>query len=125
MANTAITVSKKNGVLVPSQSSVQVVEGDSVAFSTADGTAVTLFFSPDSASILSPAPSGPVEVPAGGSLSFTFTKSGSGAFSVFFEPDAATPPASFPVQATTQLLLEIDPDQVGFEVQSSGGPRTG
>jgi plastocyanin len=116
MANTDITISKKDGVLVPSQSSVPVVQGDTVTFST-KGDSATLFFSPDAISILSPVPSAPVTIAAGGKTAFTFTSSKPGAYSVYFEPNASSPPASFPVRPSNLLLLEIDTSGIGF-----GGP---
>ena len=116
MANTDITISKKEGVLVPSQSSVPAVQGNTVTFSSQNVSA-TLFFSPDAVSILSPAPSAPVSIAAGGKTAFTFTSSKPGAYSVYFEPNASSPPASFPVRPSNLLLLEIDTSGVGF-----GGP---
>ena len=116
MANTDITISKKDGVLVPSQSSVPAVQGNTVTFS-AQSDSATLFFSPEAASILSPAPSAPVSIAAGGKTAFTFTSSKPGAYSVFFEPNASTPPANFPVRPSNLLLLEIDTRGIGF-----GGP---
>jgi hypothetical protein len=116
MANTDITIAKQDGALVPSQPSVPVVQGNTVTFS-APSAGATLFFSPDAISILSPSPSAPVTIAAGGKTAFTFTGSKAGAFSVFFEPNASTPPASFPVRPSNLLLLEIDTRGVGF-----GGP---
>jgi hypothetical protein len=116
MANTDISISSKDGALVPSQNSVSAVQGNTVTFS-APSVSATLFFSPDAVSILSPAPSAPVSIPAGGKTAFTFTSSKPGAYSVFFEPNASSPPANFPVRASNLLLLEIDTSQVGF-----GGP---
>jgi hypothetical protein len=116
MANTDITISKKEGVLVPSQSSVPAVQGNTVTFS-APSVSATLFFSPDAVSILSPSPSAPVSIAAGGKTAFTFTSSKPGAYSVYFEPNASSPPASFPVRPSNLLLLEIDTSGIGF-----GGP---
>ena len=96
MANTVITISMENGVLAPSQPSVSAVQGDTVTFSASDSA--TLFFSPGAVSILSPAPSAPVSIASGGKTAFTFTSSKPGAYSVFFEPNASTPPPGFPVR---------------------------
>ncbi len=122
MANTDITISKQDGVLVPSQHSVPVVQGDTVTFSTKSDSA-TLFFSPDAVSILSPAPSAPVTIAAGGKTVFTFTAAKTGAYSVFFEPNASSPPSGFPVRTSNLLLLEIDPSHVNFG-GPGGGPQT-
>lgn len=123
MANTDITISKKDGVLVPSQNSVPAVQGNTVTFS-AQSDSATLFFSPDAVSILSPAPSAPVTIAAGGKSAFTFTSSKPGAYSVYFEPNASTPPANFPVRPSNLLLLEIDTRGIGFG-GPGGGPQTG
>ncbi len=123
MANTDITISKQDGVLVPSQPSVPAAQGDTVTFST-KGDSATLFFSPDAIAILTPSPSAPVTIAAGGKTAFTFTSSKSGAYSVFFEPNASTPPANFPVRPSNLLLLEIDTRGVGFG-GPGGGPKTG
>lgn len=121
MANTDITVSNRNGVLVPSLSSVKVVEGDTVVFSVADRGSAALFFSPDAAAVLSPAPAGPVELAAGSKASFTFRSSQPGAYSVFFEPNSSSRPAAFPADSSEFLKLEIDFDiePGGFEVQNN------
>jgi plastocyanin len=116
MASTTITISSQDGVLVPSQPSVPVASGDTITFS-AQGVSATLFFSPGAIAILNPSPSAPVTIAAGGNTLFTFTSSSAGAYSVYFEPDASSPPASFPVQSSNLLLLEIDTSHVGF-----GGP---
>lgn len=118
MANTVITISLEDGVFVPSQPSVPVVAGNTVTFS-APSSSAALFFSPDSVSILNPAPSAPVTIAAGGQTAFTFTSSNAGAYSVFFEPNASTPPPSFPVSSSNLLLLEVDTSGIGF---GGGGP---
>ena len=108
MAHTDITITNDAGVLVPSSSSVPVVDGDTVAFSTTDGSSVVLFFSPGAVSVLSPVPSGPVTIAGGEDASFTFTSSEEGAYSVFFKTSGAPAPSHFPVRESNQLLLEID-----------------
>lgn len=119
MAHTEITLTNDNGTLVPGQPSVPVADGDTVAFSINDGNAF-LFFSPDAAAILSPAPVNPVEISASGQTVFTFTSSEPGAYSVFFEEDDDSVPAGYPVRESSVLLLEIDSDGSPF-----GGPITG
>jgi hypothetical protein len=120
MAHTDIILKQTDGVFVPSQPQVQVVKGDTFALSTSDGGLVALFFSPGAIPVLSPAPSVPTILAPGQKAEFTFTSSDSGAYSVFFEKDATTPPAHFPVRPSNLLLLEIDSSHSGF-----GGPESG
>jgi hypothetical protein len=120
MAHTDIILKLADGVFVPSQPQVPVVKGDTIAISTSDGGQVALFFSPGAVPVLSPAPSVPTVLAPGQKAQFTFTSSDSGAYSVFFEKDASTPPAYFPVRPSNLLLFEIDSSHSGF-----GGPDSG
>jgi len=115
MANTTITLTNEQGALVPSQPSVPVSSGDTVAFSTSDGSMAFLFFSPDAIAALSPAPSNPVEVSSVPAV-FTFTSSDPGAYSVYFETaaDATTP--AFPLLPSNLLMLEVDLSHVTYSV---------
>ena len=120
MAHTDIILKEVDGIFVPSQSQVSVVKGDSIAFSTSDNRQVALFFSPGAVQVLSPAPSVPMVLAPAKRAEFTFASSDAGAYSVFFEKDASTPPAHFPVRPSNLLLLEIDTSHSGF-----GGPQSG
>jgi plastocyanin len=117
MAHTDITLKIADSVFVPSQSQVSVVKGDTVTFSTSDDRKVAIFFSPGAVSVLSPAPAVPTVLDAGKKAEFSFTSSDAGAYSVFFERDAASAPAHFPSRKSNHLLLEIDSSGGGF-----GGP---
>ena len=120
MAHTDVTLSNDSGTFVPSLSSVPVVKGDTVSFSTSSGN-VFLFFSPAAASILSPAPKGAVGITGSAKMTFTFTSSNPGAYSVFFEKTSLPASKSFPLKASSLLLLEIDAsDETSF-----GGPSKG
>jgi hypothetical protein len=115
MANTSVQLINSGGIYVPSVPSVPVVAGDTVSFATNDGSAVTLYFSPDAASAVSPAPGAAFSLAANGSAVFTFTSSVAGAFSVAFN----APGQSFPsaVSGNLALLLSSSADP-GF-----GGPH--
>jgi plastocyanin len=117
MAHTEITLTNNNGVLVPSADSVSVVSGDTIAFSTTDGSTAVLFFSPGAVAVLSPAPSGPVTSAGSEKTTFTFTSSDAGAYSVFFETSTSASHPPFPVQESELLYLETDAKGSGF-----GGP---
>jgi hypothetical protein len=117
MAHTDIVLKETDGIFVPSQSEVPVVKGDTIAFSASDGKQVALFFSPGAVPVLSPSPQVPMALDAGKKVEFTFTSSEAGAYSVYFEKNASTPPAHFPVRRSNVLLLET-------ETPSFGGPVT-
>ena len=106
MATTAIKLTNEQGILVPSQPSVTVSSGDTVSFSTSDGSTAYLFFSPAAAAALSPAPTYPVEVSTG--TTFQFTSSIADAYSVYFETSAGVTVPDFPVAPSNLLMLEID-----------------
>jgi hypothetical protein len=114
MAHTDITLKDTGGVFVPSQPQVPVVKGDTISFSTSDGRPVAIFFSPGAASVLSPVPAVPTKLDSRQKAEFAFTSSADGAYSVFFEKDAYTPPAHFPLRKSNLLLLEIDASGGGF-----------
>jgi hypothetical protein len=117
MAHTEITLTNNGGVLVPSADSIRVVSGDTIAFSTTDGSSAVLFFSPGAVAILSPPPSGPVKSTGSEKITFTFTSSDAGAYSVFFETSSSASHPPFPVQESKLLHLETD-SKSGF-----GGPN--
>ena len=118
MAHTDITLQDAGGVFTPSQAQVSVVKGDTLTFSTSDGSPVALFFSSGAASVLSPTPAIPTLLDSGKKAEFTFTSSDAGAYSVFFEPNASKAPTHFPVNKSNHLLLEIDSGGGTF-----GGPN--
>ena len=106
MANTDITLINEGGAFVPSAASVPVVGGDTVSFSTGDGSPVFLFFSPAAVSIFSPEPANPFSAPTGKTV-FSFSSSEPGAYSVSFGANADSGPESFPHQVSRTLHLEI------------------
>jgi hypothetical protein len=108
MANTKVTLINSNGVLVPSTDSVPVAQGDTVSFSTSDGSSAFVFFSPDALSVLTPAPTNPYGIGAGKTAEFSFSSSRPGAYSAFFTAKAASGPAHFPGGISQTLKLEVD-----------------
>jgi hypothetical protein len=107
MANTDIKLINNDGVLVPSSGSVSVVIGDTVSFSTSDGSPAFAFFSPDATSVLSPKPASPFAIAAGKTAAFSFSSSQPGAYSAFFALHASPTPARFPGGKSQALRLEI------------------
>jgi hypothetical protein len=108
MAHTDITLIDSGGTLVPSADSVSVVKGDTVSFSTSDGTPAFAFFSPDAISVLSPRPASPFPIAAGKKAEFTFSSSAAGAYSAFFAIKSGPAPGKFPADHSAALRLEVD-----------------
>ena len=69
MAHTDIVLKNADGIFVPSQSQVPVVKGDTITFSTSDGSQVAIFFSSEAVPVLSPSPAVPTVLAAGKKLS--------------------------------------------------------
>ncbi len=108
MAHTDITLIDSDGILVPSADSVPVVSGDTVSFSTSDGSPAFAFFSPDAIAALSPQPASPFAIAAGQKADFTFSSSAPGAYSVFFGVPGGSAPGKFPTDRSQALRLEVD-----------------
>jgi hypothetical protein len=129
MAHTEVFISNDAGTLVPSQPSVAVSNGDTLAFSLSNAGPVFAFFSPDAIAALSPAPTGPVSLGSQGPTVFTFTTSGPGAYSVYFEATASAVVPDFPGGNSNLLQLEIDTDGAGSGetggTRGDGGPGFG
>jgi hypothetical protein len=106
MAHTDITLIHNGGNFVPSAARVQIVSGDTVSFETSDGTPVVLFFSPDAAAILTPAPAQPFPIAPKGKAVFAFSASSPGAHSVAFRRNTHSAPSSFPSETSLELILE-------------------
>jgi hypothetical protein len=113
MASTEITLINKGGTFSPSTASVAVVKGDTVTFSTSDGSAAFLFFSPAAAAVLSPAPGKSFSLAAGKKAAFTFTSSSPGAYSAAFGANANSAPGSFSGGNSSVLVLEGGALRVG------------
>jgi hypothetical protein len=113
MENTEISLVNKGGKYSPSAASVAVVKGDNVTFSTSDGSAVFLFFSPGAAAVLSPAPGKAFSLAAGKKATFAFTSSIPGAYSAAFGENADSAPGSFSGGNSSVLVLEGGAARVG------------
>jgi len=113
MASTEITLINKGGKYSPSAASVAVVKGDTVTFSTSDGSAAFVFFSPAAAAVLSPAPGKAFQLAAGKKATFAFTSSSPGAYSTAFGANADSAPGSFSGGNSSVLVLEGGAMRVG------------
>jgi len=122
MANTDVKLVHTNGSYVPSVASVRVVNGDTVSFSTDDGSSALAYFSPDALSVLSPKPANPASVGGAGQAKFSFSSSSPGAYSVFFAADSSSAPSSYPAGNSQTLLLEVAAsDQPPFDNPMTSG----
>ena len=95
MANTDVVLRDEMGARVPSVSQVTITAGDSVTFSVQDGADSVLYFSPHTASIISPKPGTRVSLAFGQKLVYTFAAARSGAYGVFIEAPGDPAPANF------------------------------
>lgn len=119
MADNIVTLTGSNGMLVSDAGSVPVSSGDTLTIRTDDGSPFALFFSPDAAKVLSPAPETPFEVPKGSHAAFTFTSSKPGAYTVFYGAPESAQPGSYPPELAQVLYISMI---AGTIVGGFGGP---
>ena len=121
MANTDVTLINNGGVYVPSTASVAVVDGDTLSFSTSDGNAAYLFFSPDAMPALSPNPGTPFHLSPGARANFRFITSAQGAYSVLVGATPNNAPTHFAVNRTQELVLQtnLSGDLPGFSTHDT------
>jgi len=108
MANTEVTLVHTDGTYVPSVASVPVVSGDTVSFSTDDGSAALAYFSPAALAVLSPKPTNPATVGAAGRSVFSFAASSPDSYSVVFAPPGSAAPPNYPAGSSQNLRLEFE-----------------
>ena len=106
MANTTITLTQEDGVIVPSGDVVSVVQGDTIDFVGASDSPAVLTFSPDAISALSPSPASPLQLAASQQVSFTFSTSNPGAYSIMFSQQPGPVP-QIPAGSSTSLFFQI------------------
>jgi hypothetical protein len=105
MANTDITLTTQDGAVSTDIESLAVVNGDTFSVS-AKGDAVSLFFSPDLANALSPAPSNPSTLSDGQSTAFTFTSSNPGGYFITCAAGGLEVDLTFPSEISTTLHVQ-------------------
>lgn len=114
MANTNINLNLSEGVIVPSQGSVPVIQGDTVTFVNPGPSPLVIYFSPAAATALSPNPGAAITLAAGGRKELGFLTSAPGAYSVFFGIEGASAPTEFPSDTSGVLSLEVSASGVSF-----------
>jgi hypothetical protein len=95
MANTDVVLRDEMGMRVPNIPKVTISSGDSVTFAVEEGADSALYFSPETASILSPTPGARVDLPSGHSLTYTFAAPAPSAYGVVTQAPEDPAPGSF------------------------------
>jgi len=95
MANIDVVLRDELGLRVPSTPKVAIVAADTVTFTVEHGANSALYFSPETASILSPKPGNPVHLSFGHALTYTFEASVPGAYGVITQAPEDPAPESF------------------------------
>lgn len=110
MANTDVVLRDDMGLRVPSVPKITVISADSVTFTVEEGANSILFFTPETASILSPEPGARVELGFGQKLTYTFAGSAAGTFGVITQAPEDPAPESFDFgKASDPPILVIQP----------------
>jgi hypothetical protein len=119
MANTDVVLRDEMGLRVPSVPKVAAIPADSVTFTVEEGANSALYFSPETASILSPKPGTKVSVAFGQTLTYTFAAPTPGAYGVITQAPGDRAPERFDFgKPSDPPVLVIQPGQgVDF-----GGP---
>lgn len=122
MAQHEVVLRNEMGMRLPSTPKVPVTAGGQVKFTAAPDADSALYFSPKAAANLSPSPSGPVNVSAGESVTFTFQREIAGTV-VAQAPGGAQPEVVESVEAQAVLTIHAS-SGMSFPVQSNP-PVTG
>jgi len=95
MTTTSVLIQDELGLRVPSVASVGVVSGDGVTFTAGPGADSSLYFSQAAASVLTPAPSSPVSLASGASVTYTFGSPSGQAYGVIVQTPGDPAPTDF------------------------------
>jgi hypothetical protein len=119
MSNTNVVLSDEMGYRVPNITSVTILPSDTVTFTVEEGADSALYFSPETASILSPQPGPRVELDFGQELIYTFAAPAASAYGVITQAPEVSPPETFDFGAPS------DPPSLVIQVGAGinyGGP---
>ena len=118
---TSILFTHSGGTPVPSVFSIPVAQGDTFEMSVAgDGEAV-IFFSPELAAIVSPAPGTSVALSPGSTAAFTFLSSGPGAYSLVAARKEDAAPTRFASVPSHHVKIDSTFQSHGVAFPVSGG----
>ncbi len=118
---TSIVFTHDGGTPVPSVSSVPVVQGDSFELSVADGGKAVIYFSPELAAIVSPAPGTSLTLGQGSKAQFTFLSSERGAYSLVAVREGDAAPTRFRTEPSSHVAIETTFHTLDFGFPISGG----
>jgi hypothetical protein len=121
MESTDVVLRDEMGLRVPSVPEVAVISANSVTFSVEEGANSALYFSPETASILSPKPGARVELAFDQKLVYTFGGAVHGTFGVITQAPGDPAPESFDFgKPSDPPILVIQPGSgVDFPVASN------
>jgi len=122
MANTTISLTQEDGLIAPNSFEVPVVQGDTIDFVAPSDSPAVLSLSPDAIAALSPSPASPLQLSASERVSFTFSTSSPGAYSILFSQQAGPDP-QLPAPSTT-LFLQILGAEASPPPMAVAGGRT-
>ena len=112
MADTHVVIRDEMGLRVPSIPAVTIAASDSVTFTVDEGADSALYFSPETALLLSPKPGARVDLAFDHSLTYTFAAPGHGAYGVITQAPEDPSPESFDFGlASTPPVLVVRPGQ--------------
>jgi hypothetical protein len=112
MPNTQVVIRDEMGLRVPSVPSVPIVSLDTVTFTVDEGADSALYFSPETASILSPTPGSRVDLSYGQELTYTFASPGASAYGVITQAPSDSAPNSYNFGSPAEPpVLVVQPGQ--------------
>jgi len=112
MANTDVVLRDEMGLRVPSIPKVAITLSDTLTFSVENGADSVLYFSPDTAPILSPRPDSRVSLASGKTLIYKFAAAAPGSYGVITQAPEDPAPKSYDFGvATNPPVLAIQPGQ--------------
>jgi hypothetical protein len=95
MSNTEVVLRDEMGLRVPSVPKVTIIASDKVTFTVEEGADTALYFSPETASILTPTPGSRVNLAFGEKLTYTFSAAGSGVYGVITQAPKDSAPNKY------------------------------
>ncbi len=121
MADKHVVLRDEMGLRVPNIPAVTITAGDSVTFAVDEGADSVLYFSPETALILSPRPKARVDLVFGQTITYTFAAPGHNAYGVIKQSPEDPAPEEFNFgQGSIPPTLVVQPGEgIGYPTQSN------